>query len=88
MPGHLALSEAGEENAFAVASKQGLRRTPGSIRRLEVALLVIGTAQLMVVLDATIVNVALPTSSGHSASLERAWSGSSTPTPSPSGGCC
>jgi len=32
----------------------------GSNRRLDVALLVIGTAQLMVVLDATIVNVALP----------------------------
>ena len=32
----------------------------GSNRRLDVALLVIGAAQLMVVLDATIVNVALP----------------------------
>ena len=32
----------------------------GGNRRLDVALLVIGTAQLMVVLDATIVNVALP----------------------------
>ncbi len=35
-------------------------RTDGSGRRLGVALLVIATAQLMVVLDATIVNVALP----------------------------
>jgi hypothetical protein len=33
----------------------------GSNRRLGPALLVIATAQLMVVLDATIVNVALPT---------------------------
>jgi hypothetical protein len=33
----------------------------GGNRRLGVALLVIATAQLMVVLDATIVNVALPT---------------------------
>ena len=33
----------------------------GSNRRLGLALLVIATAQLMVVLDATIVNVALPT---------------------------
>jgi hypothetical protein len=33
----------------------------GSNRRLSLALLVIATAQLMVVLDATIVNVALPT---------------------------
>src|SRR4249919_2903697 len=34
--------------------------TPGGQRRLGLALLVIATAQLMVVLDATIVNVALP----------------------------
>ena len=33
----------------------------GGSRRLGLALLVIATAQLMVVLDATIVNVALPT---------------------------
>ena len=33
----------------------------GGNRRLGLALLVIATAQLMVVLDATIVNVALPT---------------------------
>jgi MFS family permease len=34
--------------------------TPGGQRRLGLALLVIATAQLMVALDATIVNVALP----------------------------
>src|SRR5215472_7023630 len=35
-------------------------RAPGGSRRPGLALLVIATAQLMVVLDATIVNVALP----------------------------
>ena len=38
----------------------GEARTGNSGRRLGLALLVIATAQLMVVLDATIVNVALP----------------------------
>src|SRR6478735_8083236 len=46
-------------------SATGLTDSPGAIasdsnRRLGAALLVIGTAQLMVVLDVTIVNVALP----------------------------
>src|SRR6478735_6848864 len=46
-------------------SATGLTDSPGAIasdsnRRLGAALLVIGTAQLMVVLDGTIVNVALP----------------------------
>ena len=34
-------------------------------RRLDLALLVIATAQLMVVLDSTIVNVALPSGAGR-----------------------
>ena len=42
--------------------------TAGGNRRLGLALLVIATAQLMVVLDATIVNVALP---GEAASRAR-----------------
>ena len=66
--------------------------TPSSgapTRRLGLALAVIATAQLMVVLDATIVNVALPhiqTALGFSGS--RTWSGSSTPTRWPSAACC
>jgi hypothetical protein len=47
----------------------------GGNRRLGLALLVIATAQLMVVLDATIVNVALPHVQGRLASPEPAWSG-------------
>jgi hypothetical protein len=51
-----------------------------------VALLVIATAQLMVVLDATIVNVALPNIQRTWAFPAPAWSGWSTPTRSPSAG--
>jgi hypothetical protein len=44
-------------------------------RHLGLALLVIATAQLMIVLDATIVNVASRTSSWHSDSPAAAWNG-------------
>jgi hypothetical protein len=47
----------------------------GGNRRLGLALVVIATAQLMVVLDATIVNVALPHIQRHLASPAAAWSG-------------
>ena len=65
--------------------------TPSSgapTRRLGLALAVIATAQLMVVLDGTIVNVALPhiqTALGFS---DTTWHGSSTRTPWCSAGCC
>ena len=55
-------------------------------RHLGLALVVIATAQLMVVLDATIVNVALPHIQQPSGSPGTAWSGSSPPTPSVSAG--
>ena len=61
----------------ARAGAQGARH-----RSLGLALVVIATAQLMVVLDATIVNVALPHIQTRArASPAPAWSGSSTPTP-------
>ena len=44
----------------AIRTGVGLPRRDGGNRRLGLALLVIATAQLMVVLDGTIVNVALP----------------------------
>jgi hypothetical protein len=54
---------------------QSVTGARGLTRRLGLALLVIATAQLMVVLDATIVNVALPHVQGRLASPEPAWSG-------------
>ena len=53
------------QSAPGTQSVTGRSATPGATagggnRRLGLALLVIATAQLMVVLDATIVNVALP----------------------------
>jgi hypothetical protein len=61
-------------------SKAGRAASPGATagggsRRLGLALLVIATAQLMVVLDATIVNVALPHIQQHLAFPAAAWSG-------------
>jgi EmrB/QacA subfamily drug resistance transporter len=53
-----AQSETGRLQAPAIGKGAGARPEPG--RRLGLALVVIATAQLMVVLDATIVNVALP----------------------------
>ena len=54
---------------------------PGN-RRLGLALVVIATAQLMVVLDATIVNVALPHIQTRARLLRhRPGVGASTPTP-------
>ena len=50
-------------------------------------LLVLATAQLMVVLDATIVNVALPRVQ-RALGAGTAWNGWSTPTRWPSAGCC
>ncbi|HEX9032536.1 MAG TPA: MFS transporter, partial [Streptosporangiaceae bacterium] len=44
----------------AAASQPGTSATSGGHRHLGLALMVIATAQLMVVLDAAIVNVALP----------------------------
>ena len=49
-------------------------------RKLGLALVVIATAQLMVVLDATIVNVALPHIAMALGFSGPAWSGWSTPT--------
>ena len=69
--------------AASPAAKAG-----GGNRRQGLALLVIATAQLMVVLDATIVNVALPDIQRRLASPVPAWSGWSTPTRSPSAACC
>ena len=51
-------------------------------------LAVLGVAQLMVVLDATIVNIALPHAQAASASPTPTGSGSSPPTRSPSAACC
>jgi hypothetical protein len=49
-------------------------------RHLGLALIVIATAQLMVVLDATIVNVALPNIQHALGFSGSGWSGWSTPT--------
>jgi hypothetical protein len=57
-------------------------------RQLAAALVVISTAQLMVVLDATIVAVALPSIQGALHFRQQTSSGSSLRTPSPSEGCC
>jgi hypothetical protein len=54
--------------------------------RLGLALLVIATAQLMVVLDATIVNVALPHIQRALGFPAPVWNGWSTPTRWPSAG--
>ncbi len=51
-------------------------------------LAIIGLAQLMVVLDATIVNIALPSAQRDLGLLDRPASGSSPPTRWPSAGCC
>ena len=51
-------------------------------------LAVLGVAQLMVVLDATVVNIALPSAQRASASPTTPGSGSSPPTRSPSAACC
>ncbi len=55
MTSHLNRREAGPMTSPAAGADSAANR------RLGLALLVIATAQLMVVLDATIVNVALPT---------------------------
>src|SRR5215472_17162628 len=57
-------------------------------RRLGLALAVIATAQLMVVLDATIVNVAQAHIQHALGFSGRTWSGSSTRTRWRSAGCC
>ncbi len=54
------MSEARSMPTRAAAPPAGRAAPGGGPRRLGLALLVIATAQLMVVLDATIVNVALP----------------------------
>jgi len=54
---------------------------------LGLALVVIASAQLMVVLDATIVNVALPHVQRALGFSGAAWNGWSTPTRLPSAGC-
>ena len=52
-------------------------------------LVVVSIAQLMVVLDATIVNIALPSAQARPRfRRQRSGSGSSPPTPSPSAACC
>ena len=51
-------------------------------------LAVLGLAQLMVVLDATIVNIALPSAQADLGFSDGLASGSSPRTPSPSAGCC
>ena len=58
MPSHLADRKPGQVTSLASGADRAL--DPPDNRRLGLALLVIATAQLMVVLDATIVNVALP----------------------------
>ena len=67
-----------------IRSKTARAAAPGGVaaggQRPGLALLVLAAAQLMVVLDATIVNVALPHISGRSAFPGPAWSGWSTPT--------
>ena len=65
-------------------SKTTRAAAPGGVAagdpRPGLALLVLATAQLMVVLDATIVNVALPHIQRRSAFPGPAWNGWSTPT--------
>jgi hypothetical protein len=56
----IAQSAPGLQSVTGRAGSPGATAVGGN-RRLGLALLVIATAQLMVVLDATIVNVALPT---------------------------
>ena len=62
-----------------IDAQSGGDARPGR-RHLGLALVVIATAQLMVVLDATIVNVALPDIQTALHFSGPAWSGSSTPT--------
>ena len=56
------------------ASRPALRINPNAV------LAVVAVAQFMVILDSTVVNVALPTISAISGSPSRASLGSSTPT--------
>ena len=51
-----------------------------SNRRRWIALVVLCLGQLMIVLDATIVNVALPSIQGDLHFTQAPWPGSSTPT--------
>lgn len=51
------------------------------------ALGIICLVQVMLLLDVTVVNVALPPSKRISVSRAPAWRGSSTVTPSPTAGC-
>ena len=57
LPGHAPIAQPAPSGPGGAAAPGA---TVGGNRRLGLALLVIATAQLMVVLDATIVNVALP----------------------------
>ena len=61
---------------------------PPSTRGLGLALAIIGGAQLMVVLDATIANIALPYIQTTSTSAGAACRGSSPATRWPSAACC
>ena len=63
-------------------------RAPGQHAHLGWALVLISIAQLMVVLDATIANIALPYIGRTSTSPRRTCPGSSPATPSPSAACC
>jgi hypothetical protein len=77
--------------ARPVARRTAAPRTVGAgatSPRLGLALLVIATAQLMVLLDATIVKVALPHIQRGLSFPAPAWNGWSTPTRWPSAGCC
>jgi len=73
LPDYAPTTRSGQSETGRAASSAA--KAGGGNRHLGLALLVIATAQLMVVLDGTIVNVALPYIQRHLAFPAAVWNG-------------